>query len=102
MVIFCSRSASKPSISSARSSWPPLPPPGRREFVLGAAHLVLVDQRGIVKQPADQRALAVVDAAAGEKAQQAAIFFRRDAGIHPLAGVAPLVAADNAQAGHQK
>ena len=77
-------------------------PAGTARIVLGAAHLVLIDQRGIVEQPADQRALAVVDAAAGEEAQQAAILFRRDAGIHPLAGVALRVAADNAQAGHQK
>ena len=77
-------------------------PAGTARIVLGAAHLVLIDQRGIVKQPADQCALAVIDAAAGEEAQQAAILFRRDAGIHPLAGVALLAAADDAQAGHQK
>ena len=67
-----------------------------------ALHLILVDQLGVVKQAADQRALAVIDAAAGEKAQQAALLLRRDPGIDPRAGVASLAAADHAQAGHQK
>jgi hypothetical protein len=69
--------------------------------VRGALHLILIDQLGIVKQAADQRALAVIDAAAGKKAQQAAIFLRRDPGIDSRAGVAP-PALDNGQARHQK
>jgi hypothetical protein len=39
--------------------------------------LIFVDQLGVVQQTTDQRALAVVDAAAGEKTQQ---FFAARAG----------------------
>ena len=45
---------------------------GRAVFRGIAAHggkLILIDQLRVVKQPADQRALAVIDAAAGNKAQ---------------------------------
>jgi hypothetical protein len=69
--------------------------------MLGAPHLIVVNQRRIVEQSADQGALAVIHAAAGEKAQQAAILFRRDPGVDPLAG-AGARAFDNAQARHQK
>ena len=41
-----------------------------REFGTQRRELVLEQQLGIVEQPADQRRLAVVDAAAGEEAQQ--------------------------------
>jgi len=37
---------------------------------LDGIELVFVDHLGVVQQPADERALAVVDAAAGEQAQQ--------------------------------
>ena len=67
----------------------------------GALHLILVDQLGIVEQSADQRALAVIDAAAGEKAQQVALLLRRDPGIDPRARIAPS-ALDHGQARHQK
>ncbi len=38
--------------------------------------MILEQQLGIVEQPADQRGLAVVDAAAGEKAQQRFLLLR--------------------------
>ena len=70
MVMPCSRSASRPSVRSdrSRSSWP------RR--LRGARHrgeLVLEDGAGVVQQPPDQRALAVVDAARGDEAQHAEV-----------------------------
>ncbi len=41
-----------------------------RRIALQHGELVLEDQLGVVEQPADQRRLAVVDGAAGQKAQQ--------------------------------
>ncbi len=69
MVMPCSRSASRPSTSSAKSMSSPLVPcaPGIR---VQRGELVLEDQLGVVEQPADQRGLAVIDRAAGEEAQQ--------------------------------
>jgi len=52
-----------------RSAHRARPPP----VLLGAFELVLVDERRIVKQPADQRALAVVDTAAREETQHTTI-----------------------------
>jgi hypothetical protein len=46
---------------------------GRTDLLAIALHrgeLVLVDHLGVVQQPADERALAIVDAAAGQEAQQ--------------------------------
>ena len=68
----------------------------------GALHLILEHQMRIVEETADQRAFAVVHAAAGEKAQEAAILLRRDPGLDPLARVGLSAAAHDAQARHQK
>ena len=46
--------------------------------------LVVEDQLGLVEQPADQRALAVVDAAAGDEAQQALVLVRAQVGVDVL------------------
>ena len=60
-------------------------------FALGAVTLAVVVQRGelifidltrIVQQAADQRAFAVVDAAAGEKTQQTFMLLRGQPGFH--------------------
>ena len=75
MVMPCSRSAARPSTSSAKSSSPPCVPTFLR-VGLERGELVLEDQLGVVEQPADQRALAVVDAAAGDEAQQALVLVR--------------------------
>jgi len=40
-------------------------------ILLQRRELVFEDQLGIIEQPADQRRLAVIDRAAGQKAQQA-------------------------------
>ncbi len=77
------------------------PRAGALLVLLGGFELVLVDQRRIVQQPADQRALAVVDAAAGEEAQQGAILLGGDPRRDPLGRALPLV-ADNAEPRHQK
>ena len=68
----------------------------------GALHLILEHEMRIVEETADQRALAVVHAAAGEKPQEAAILLRRDPGLDPRAGVGLPAAAHDAQARHQK
>ena len=70
-------------------------------LVLGAFQLVLINERRIVEQPADQRALAVVDAAAGEETQESALLLGRDPRRDPFARAVQL-AADNAEARHQK
>ena len=69
MVMPCSRSASRPSTSSAKSTSSPVVPCLLR-IALERGELVLEDLLGVGKQPADQRRLAVVDRAAGEKPQQ--------------------------------
>ena len=43
--------------------------------------LVLVDHLGVVQQPADERALAVVDAAAGEEAQELLLLVAGEVGV---------------------
>src|SRR5207344_3113303 len=63
---------------------------------LGAFQLILVDLRRVKEQPADQRALAVIDAAAGEKAQQGAVLFGGKALLQPLLG-SVLLAIHDAQ-----
>ena len=68
---------------------------------LGAFQLILVDLRRIEEQPADQRALAVIDAAAGEKAQQGAVLFGGEPLLQPLFG-GVLLAVHDAQTRHQK
>jgi hypothetical protein len=61
MVMPCSRSAARPSTSSAKSmSRPCVPTSLGVGFERG--ELVLEDHLGFVEQPADQRRLAVVDA----------------------------------------
>ncbi len=70
-------------------------------IVLRRLELILVDLSRIVEQPADQRALAVIHAAAGEKAKQPAMLLRIEPGFQPrfrvLAG-----GFDQAQMLHQK
>ena len=44
--------------------------PWRAEILLEGGELILEDELGIVEQPADQGRLAVIDGAAGQKAQQ--------------------------------
>ena len=76
MVMPCSRSASSPSTSSAKSMSSPLRAVLLR-IALERGQLVLEDQLGVVEQPADQRRLAVVDRAAGQEAQQRLLLLRR-------------------------
>ena len=75
MVMPCSRSASSPSTSSAKSMSSPVVPSLLR-ILLQRRQMILEQQLGIVEQPADQRGLAVVDAAAGEEAQQRLLLLR--------------------------
>ena len=65
----CSRSASSPSTSRAKSISSPVVP-WRAEVLRQRRELILEDQLGVVQQPADQRRLAVIDRAAGDEAQQ--------------------------------
>ena len=69
MVMPCSRSASSPSTSSAKSMSSPVVPCFAR-IALQVRDLILHQEMRIVEQPADQRRLAVVDAAAGQEAQR--------------------------------
>ena len=64
----CSRSASSPSTSSAKSMSAPVVP-CFLESLLQRGELVVEDQLLLIKQPSDQGRLAVVDGAAGEEAQ---------------------------------
>ncbi len=94
MVMPCSRSASSPSTSSAKSTSSPVVPCLLR-VALQRRQLVLEDLLGVGQQPPDQRRLAVVDRAAGEEPQQrlallpgkivAHAFGRRDALWHVVA-----------------
>ena len=68
MVMPCSRSASRPSVSSDRSI---CAAPRALRGALDRGELVFLDRARVVQQPADQRALAVVDAAGGDEAQDA-------------------------------
>ena len=67
MVMPCSRSARRPSVSSARSgaSWPRL-----ARDPLDGLQLVGEHRLGVVQQPADQGGLAVVDGTGGGEPQQ--------------------------------
>jgi hypothetical protein len=49
--------------------------------------LVVEDLLGLVEQPADQRRLAVVDAAAGDEAQQLLALLRGEPGLDVGGGV---------------
>ena len=69
MVMPCSRSAARPSTSRAKSISSPWVP-WRRLSRFQRAELVVEQQPGVVQQPPDQGALAVVHAAAGDEAQQ--------------------------------
>ena len=62
IVMPCSRSARRPSVSSARSGAP---------FLRDRLQRVRVERLGVVEQAADQRRLAVVDRARGGEAEQA-------------------------------
>jgi hypothetical protein len=46
--------------------------------------LVFEDQLGVIEQAADQRRLAVINRAAGEKAEQALVLMRAHIGAHAL------------------
>ncbi len=69
MVMPCSRSAASPSTRSAKSSAPPCVPT-RFEIGLERLQMILEDQLRFIEQPPDQCRLAVIDAAAGDEAQQ--------------------------------
>ena len=68
MVIPCSRSAARPSTSSAKSRSPPWVPTFFESASQGR-QVVLEDQLRVVEQPADERALAVVDTPAGDETE---------------------------------
>ena len=72
MVMPCSRSACKPSTSSAKSRRSPWVP-NFLESAFERFELILEDQFRLVKQAADQSRLAIVNAAAGNKAQRVSI-----------------------------
>ena len=76
MVMPCSRSAARPSTSSAKSMFCAL----RADLLrvrLQRRELILEDHLRVVQQPADQRRFAVIDAAAGDEAQQALVLVLR-------------------------
>ncbi len=68
-MVMPARARLQPSTSSARSTSSPVVPTFLESRVM-ASRLILVDHLGIVQQAPDQGALAVVDVAAGEEAQQ--------------------------------
>ena len=76
----CSRSADRPSTSSAKSSSSPRVPTFF-ESARERRELILEDHLRLVQQPADQRRLAVVHAAAGDEAQQALALVRAQVGF---------------------
>ncbi len=67
MVMPCSRSARRPSVSSAKSSVPAV---WLTEAFLRGRDLVFVNALGIVQQAADQGGFAVIHAAGGGEPQQ--------------------------------
>jgi hypothetical protein len=69
MVIFCSRSAFRPSVIREKSISPPLP---RAEAFRTAASWSSYTP-GVVEQPPDQRRLPVVDASYEGEAQQVGV-----------------------------
>ena len=75
MVMPCSRSASSPSSRSAKSRSPPWVPT-LRESTSERREVVLEHELRLVEQAADQRRLAVVDAAAGDEAQERLVLVR--------------------------
>ena len=80
MVMPCSRSAARPSTSRAKSSSPPWVPTFLRVGLEGR-EVVLEDELGVVEQPADEGALAVVDAAAGDEAQHRLVLVLVEVGV---------------------
>jgi hypothetical protein len=66
MVMPCSRSARRPSVSSARLVYSS----PRAAGALDRLELVLEDRLRVVQQPPDERALAVVDRAGGGEAKE--------------------------------
>ena len=70
MVMPCSRSAARPSTKQGEVEFAALGADLLR-VGLQRREVVLEDQLRVVEQAADQRALAVVDAAAGDEAQHA-------------------------------
>ena len=69
MVMPCSRSACRPSTSSAKSR----SPPARADLLRVGdqrRELILEHHLRVVQQASDERALAIVHAAAGDEAQQ--------------------------------
>jgi hypothetical protein len=69
MVIFCSRSAARPSNSSEKSSSPPWVP-NLRESLSERVKLILEQLLRFVQQTPEQCRLAVVDRSAGDESQQ--------------------------------
>ena len=67
-------------MSSAGSKSPPVVPCVAR-VALDRGELILVDHLGFVEQLADERALAVVDAAAGQEAQQLLVLVLLEVGV---------------------
>jgi hypothetical protein len=64
--------------------------PVPRRVLLQRGQVVVGDQPGVVEQAADQRALAVVDAAAGDEAQQVLAVVVLEEGVDaPRRGAAP-------------
>ena len=91
MVMPCSRSARRPSVSSEKS----IGPADRfTDALLHRRELVFVDALGIVEQAADQGGLAVVHAARGGEAQQFLVSFcSRKLSMSGTAAGAPLEVA---------
>jgi hypothetical protein len=79
MVMPCSRSAARPSTSSAKSiAWPCVPTFFCR-FQRG--QLILEDHLGIIEQPPDQRGLAIVHRPAGDEAQHRLVLMGFEIGV---------------------
>jgi hypothetical protein len=79
MVMPCSRSAARPSTSSAKSILSPWVPSLGVRFEGG--ELVFEHHLGIVEQAADQGRLAVIDGAAGDEAEQVLVLVRFEIGF---------------------
>ena len=80
----CSRSADSPSTSSAKSILSPCVP-WRLLSLSQRVELVVEDLLALVEQPPDQRRLAVIDAAAGDEAQQLLRLLLREPGADVVA-----------------
>ena len=83
MVMPCSRSALRPSVSSARST-PPASPvvPNFDRIALHGGKLIFVDHLGVMQQPADERGFAIIDRAAGKKAQKLFLLMPVEVGVN--------------------